>query len=127
MKSKNFVVDPKARKALASFPSFKKAKEFQIQNDLLDSTEIWGFDPAELRLPPKKTYTIRVSYTIFKDFEVEAPSKELAIAKFRKEKGIDRLEEEEGGEKSGLFAFVSEELDASEDASIAATEKKPRR
>lgn len=127
MKAKNFVVDPKARKALASFPSFKKAKEFQIQNDLLDSTEIWGFDPAELHLPPKKTYTIRVAYTIFKDYDVEATSKELAVAKFKKDNGIDRLTEKHGSEGSALFDFISEEMDTNDKAVLTATEKKPRR
>lgn len=48
MKATYFVVDKLTQKAIASFPSFHKAKSFQIQKYLLTTSEIWGFDPAEL-------------------------------------------------------------------------------
>ena len=48
-KTTNFVVDKATKKALASFHSFGRAKAFQIQQNILETSEIWGFDPAELR------------------------------------------------------------------------------
>ena len=49
-KTTNFVVDKATKKAIASFPSFSKAKAFQIQQNILETSEIGGFDPAEVRL-----------------------------------------------------------------------------
>lgn len=56
----HFVVDMATNKVLASFPSVSKAKEFQIQQNILETSEIWDewalfavdaqdFDLAKLR------------------------------------------------------------------------------
>ena len=48
-KTTNFVVDKATKKAIASFHSFGRAKAFQIQQNILETSEIWGFDPEEIR------------------------------------------------------------------------------
>ena len=47
-KSRYYVVDPMARKTLGSFTSFSNAKIYQIKNDLLGTTQIWGYRPETL-------------------------------------------------------------------------------
>jgi len=60
-KTTNFVVDKATKKAIVSFPSFSKAKAFQIQQNILETSEIWGFDPAEIRpADTAKTFEIDI-------------------------------------------------------------------
>lgn len=48
-KPEYFVVNKQTRAAVSeAFPSFAKAKEYQIQKNLLGTTDIWGFDPKEM-------------------------------------------------------------------------------
>lgn len=54
MKSKYFVVNPETKESHGSFPSFSKAKSFQIGKGLMSTTQIWGFDPNEVRKSAKK-------------------------------------------------------------------------
>ena len=48
-KPEYFVVDKQTRDAVSeAFPSFAKAKEYQIRQNLIGSTDIWGFDPKDM-------------------------------------------------------------------------------